>query len=400
MVKNSKTDDGEINLIELMFILWDGKWKIAIAAIISLIAVIGYQLTQKDNFTAITEVKPMTTLIENKYSAFNNLITSINNLINDNDTGKIPSTSNHFDVIPKITKERFLNKYIDILNDRLLIESGIRKFNLLEKSQYSDEQEYNEAIIRLASSVKILTPLIEEKKSKTHNSYHTIEFVYDDEEKWISVLKYIDEALNQLVKKNLLKEYNEVLLSLSEQQKYALEDITIQISNNLIDYERNISDHLAYLKEQAEIARKLGIAKNTIEVQTFGNQNALLSNVKTDSPFYYRGYEAIEKEIELTESRINKKAFIKGLFELEKKKREIEQDKTIERTKVIINSTLLSDDLDFSAASIDTVTTKFEYKDNKKARAIAIVIGLIVGGFYVIVSSATKSYKAISKKTN
>ena len=45
------------------------------------------------------------------------------------------------------------------------------------------------------------------------------------------------------------------------------------------------------------IAKQLGIDKTTIEVQTFGNQNALLSNVKTDSPFYLRGFEAIDKEI-------------------------------------------------------------------------------------------------------
>jgi len=288
--------------------------------------------------------------------------------------------------------------YIEILHDRSLIEDGMRKFNLLEESQYNNDQEYNEAIIRLASSVKILTPLILEKKGKSENYYHTIEFVYNDVEKWTSVLKYLDEVINKLVKKNQLKEYYEILLSLEEKQKYALEDISIKINNNLTDYEREVSDHLSYLKEQSEIAKKLGIAKNTIEVQTFGNQNALLSNVKTDSPFYLRGYEAIDKEIELTESRSNKKAFVKGLFKLEKMKRAIEQDKTIERFKAIINSLLLSDSIKFSAASIDAITTKFEYKNHTTKFLQTIAIGLIVGVFYVIISNAIQSRRVIRKK--
>jgi LPS O-antigen subunit length determinant protein (WzzB/FepE family) len=62
MVKNSKIDNDEINLIELMCILWEGKWKIAVAVIISLIAVISYQSTKTKNFTAITEIKPISDL--------------------------------------------------------------------------------------------------------------------------------------------------------------------------------------------------------------------------------------------------------------------------------------------------------------------------------------------------
>ena len=407
MVKNSKIDNDEINLIELTYIIWKGKWKIAAAVVISYIAVISYQSNQTNDFTAITEIKPISSLLLKKYSSFNNLITSssapiITTDANANIAITNDNTTNLVGVIPKITRESFFNIYIDILQDRSLIQDGIRKFNLLEASQYSDEQEYNEAIIKLASSVKILTPLIsKEKNGKLENSYHTIEFVYDDVEKWISVLKYLDEVINKLVKKTLLMEYNNLLLSLKEKKKYELEDISTKINNNLIDYEREMSDHLSYLKEQSEIAKKLGIAKSTVEVQTFGNQNALLSNIQTDSPFYLRGYEAIDKEIELIESRNNKKAFIQGLFDLEKKKRAIEQDQIIERTKLAISSVLLLDNDKFSAATIDAITTKFEYKNNKnnkKSRLLAIAIGLIVGVFYVIITNAFQLNRVISKK--
>jgi len=123
----------------------------------------------------------------------------------------------------------------------------------------------------------------------------------------------------------------------------------------------------------------------------------LLSNVQTDSLFYLRGYEAIDKEIELIQLRKDKKAFIKGLFELEKEKRAIQQDQTIERIKLTLKSNLLADNNEFSAGSINAISTEFEYKNYKNIYVIAIVIGLMAGIFYVLVSHAFQSFR-VSRK--
>jgi hypothetical protein len=177
VIKNSKIDHNEINLIELMYILWKGKWKVAVAVIISLIAVTSYQSTKTNSFTAITEIKPLGSMELNKFFEFNNLIANARtntrsntrsntvnntNTDNDNDTDNVAITRDRVTVsgkIKKITSLSLLNLYLDILNDRSLFEDAIRKFNLLETSQYNNEKEYSEEIIRLASSVKILITL-------------------------------------------------------------------------------------------------------------------------------------------------------------------------------------------------------------------------------------------------
>ena len=401
MVNNSKINNNEINLIELMYILWQDKWKIAAVVVILFVAVISYQSTKKKNFTAITEIKPIGTLKLNNFFMINNLIEKTNTNINtDTNTDTGANTSERVAIAEKSTKmssSKLLNLYFDVLNEKTVFENAIRELNLLEASQYNNEQEYNEAIIRLASSVKILSP--NPKKKNLEKSYATINFKYHDVEKWKSVLIYVDEFANKLVKKLLIEEYNNTLSLLKIERKYQLEDISVKINNKINDYNREISDQMAYLEEQSAIAKKLGIAKNTIEVQTFGNQNALLSNVKTDSPFYLRGFEAIDKELELIRLRKDKKAFIAGLFKLEKDKRAIEQDQTIERVKLALQSTLPLINNEFSAASLNAVTTKFEYKNNKKMNVLVIIIGLIAGIFYVLISNAFQSL-SVSKKTN
>jgi LPS O-antigen subunit length determinant protein (WzzB/FepE family) len=385
MVKNSQINNEEIDLFKLILTVWKGKWKIAVAVIISIIATISYQSKQTKNFTATTDIKPINYFSFKKDYTLNVTTANYTDTLNDE--------------VPKFKISTLLNSYVEILNEKKIFEVAMSESNFLDASQYSDEQEYNEAIIKLASSVKILTPLIsKEGVGNVETSYHTIKFIHNDEKKWKNVLIHVDKLANQFVKKTLLDKYNKSYLSLQEERKYALEDVMVKINNDLIDYDRKTFDHLTYLREQSEIAKKLGIAKSTVEVQTFGNQNAYLSNIQTDSPFYLRGYEAIDKEIELTESRDNKKAFINGLFELEKKKRAIEQDKTIERSKLITNSALLSGDKDFSAASINVITTKFHYANNKKILGLAILIGLMVGVIFVIISDVFQHHRVISKK--
>ena len=218
MAKNYKIDNNEINVSDLLFTVWKGKWKVAVAVVISLITAILYQSNQTHNFTARTEIKPISDLNYNKFYVFNNLVTKVNNRkievnisnnreieVNDLDTNLDYYVPGKFS---RITSLRLLSLYLNVLNNRSVFEDGIRKFNLLEAGQYNNEQEYGEAISRLASKIKILSPSVggKKKKGNLETSYYTINFTYSDVEKWKNVLMYADEIANKLVKKILVED--------------------------------------------------------------------------------------------------------------------------------------------------------------------------------------------------
>ena len=144
-----------------------------------------------------------------------------------------------------------------------------------------------------------------------------IEGVFDNEFKWKQLLYYVNLTTNQKVRNFLQEKFNNAVLIATQSRDFKLEDISVQIENALSDYEITTTNRLAYLFEQAAIARKLGVAKNTIESQTFSTQNGMLTNVDTKSPFYLRGYEAIEKEIALIQSREEIEPFVEGLQDLQ-----------------------------------------------------------------------------------
>src|SRR6056300_35418 len=148
------------------------------------------------------------------------------------------------------------------------------------------------------------------------------------------------------------------------EQQFKLEDVTTQIDNATKDDDRITKDRLAFLFEQAAIARKLGVKRNTIESQMFDTQNTVVTNVKTDTPFYLRGYEAIEEEINLIKGRKDKVAFVKDLFKLEQEKRKLEQDRTLQRAekKKISLESILALEVKKRALELDRTLQRAEKK--------------------------------------
>ena len=419
MKKNTEINNDEIHLVELLSIVWKGKFKILVATLITVLSLMLYIKTQPKNFIAKTNVVPISTIEENKYTSFNSFeFTSIEEILNPikntEDTKFIINTSKDkdddaypilnkdllkFDQLKtfKITSEGLLNHYVNLLNEKKLFEDGIRKYKLLDINNYSNVNDYEEAISKLSSSIKIIYKINIPEKEQIQQGfevkYINIQFEFDDSEKWKLVLKYVDENANLILKDTLYKQYQRLLSTERQKREYLLEDIVEKIKYLKIDYDTKATNKISYLEEQSAIAKQLGIAKNTIEVQTLGNQNKLLSTVSTESPFYLRGYEAIDKEIELIKSRKNKSAFIEGLDETLIFKRKIELDKALVRAESIFNTTPLAKNKKFYAASLNVLSTNFDYKSYRKQIVISVIFGLIFGLLFVLVSHAIRTQK-------
>ena len=398
MIKKNQLDY-EINLIKLVILLFQNKWKIISPIVILVFSVFVYQMTLTKNFIATTKIKTVTSVLEHNYKFFNKEFNSLFSTKNLKIFDVVPSA---VDPLSKevnslyfhISKQLLLEDYIEALSEKKLFEEAMIKFEFLDASQYSDEQAYIEAIKRLASSVSIII----KKNKNSEILFANIQFTYHDVEKWKNVLTYVDKLANKFVKKELENKYKLLLSFLKRNREYELENLSLEINNITNDYERVTYNRIAYLKEQSEIARGLGIEKNTVEVQTFGNTNTLFSNIKLDAPFYLRGFLAIDKEIALIESRTDKGAFNPKLFNLEQKKRMVEQDKTLERATSLYLSSPLVNNL-FYAASTKATATKFYYNNNRnKLLLAAIVIGLIIGLSYVFISEEIQIQKTSRKK--
>ena len=101
----------------------------------------------------------------------------------------------------------------------------------------------------------------------------------------------------------------------------------------------------------------------------------------------------LKEEIKQISARKDKSAFTNDLYKLEKQKRDLEQNKTLERAVDLFNRTPLNRN-DFQATIVKVATTDFEQNNNKKLYyALAIVFGGIIGVVYILIANALLNRK-------
>ena len=256
----------------------------------------------------------------------------------------------------KINKSNQSNQ-LNQLN-QLNLSSQSDQSNQLNLFRFINELKFNieDQEMELFKNAKLLEIV---KLNENEESY-IINFKWHDPDE---AKKVLQDILN-LTSKNLKRSIDLELLQLLEFEKRLL------LSKNL--------NRLDYLKEQSAIARELNIIDNQIDSVNL-SQAAVSLNISTadtaDIAYYLRGYRAIDKEIELIQNR------------------ESQNLKFIEQEINDFKDT----EIEFVKYNIYSMKSN-SLKNTKPILATSILLGLIVGIFYVLISNALQS-QTLSKKT-
>ena len=361
----------EIDLAELAETLSDNKWMIFKIVILFVVMGFGYRLAKPPVFSATTEIKAITSIEQDRYAQSNAV--------------------GFF----KVDKTLLRSLYLEQVQDLVLFEKAIKKYQLIDSQGFEDEAEYASQVSSLASKIVIKPPFNTDGSGKGEvRQFWTIHFEHPDKVAWKNVLLQVHNWATEEVRQVLMARFKLKYETSVFIKNFMLEDLDLKIENALSDYESKTEDRLAYLGEQAAIARKLGVAKNTIEAQSFDNQSTIMTNVSGTTPFYLRGFEAIEKEIELIQSRDDKSAFISGLLSLEQSRREKLQDRTLYRAKALFEATPAFTGDAFNAVRFNPDYTQFTSRGSSLlVLAVSAVLGVMFGIFYVLISNAIRKRK-------
>jgi LPS O-antigen subunit length determinant protein (WzzB/FepE family) len=386
MKKKIETD--EIDLIEVIINICNNKLKIAAITVILMVLSAALYFIIKPPFKAQTEILPITIFENNLYSAYNSLLAPQS----ESDDEKILTEQR----LNKINRNYLLNLFLEELQTKEIVIEAIKKYQLINESKFDDEDEYLEAVEKYALTLDLLRPINVDGSQRGETRLNwTIEFEINDQENWENALSYIDNEINQNIQNYLAENFSVTLDNLKLLDQFKLEDLNQKIEFAKNDYDIETSNRLAFLNEQSSIARELNIKNNTLEVENFNTSSGgVISNLQTAKPYYMRGYSMIEKEIELIESRNNKDAFTKNLLELEKQKRDLLEDKSVERIEQLFNSTPIINGNNFRAAEIVYKDTKYEASFSLiKTILISGIFGVILGMLYTLISSAIRQRK-------
>ena len=393
MKKKIKSDeiDLEIDLVEVIINIWNNKIKIAAITVIFITLPIAQFFTNKPSLKAKTEILPITIYENNWYAQYNSLTRLLGS--NGSKDDKEFLTQNKLN---KINKEYLLSLFLDELRNQDIIIEALKKYQLIDQKNFDSEDEYVRAVEKKALKIVLLSP--KNVNGDTNGEIKlnwTIEFEVYDKGKWEEALNFIDIVANKNVKNYLKLNFDTTIDNLKLLYQFELEDLNLKIDNVKKDYDLETINKLAFLKEQVLIARKLNIENNTLEVENFSTQNEFIVNLQSKKPYYMRGYAMIEKEIELIETRSNKDAFTENLLGLEKQKRNLLEDKSLERIEKLFNSTPIDTGNNFKVAKIAYKNIRYYDPSSSLIKSIlyAVIFGIIFGIFYVFVSNAIQQRK-------
>ena len=415
---NETSSNDDIDLLQLIETVWHGKWiTIAITAA-CVLGVFGFQiLGPAPSFVATTEIKPILVSRAENYRQSNAL--GFFSVYRDNEakdqaelsaeTRALIDADIDIDIDRDKDKDReeipsaVLDQlFIEQLGNRPLLSNILKKHEFLLREKFASDRDYERALTQLAATIVILPPVNRDGTKRGETRQHwTLQFEYNNEGRWLAALAELKDRANENVRNAVKSSFENLQASAKQKRAFDIEDLDAQISIMIAAYDSETSSKLANLAEQAAIAKKLGISKQTsipqlsiyqrLNTQGAESPDNRTSKIETEIPLYLRGYEALEKEIELINLRRDKRAFIEGLLPLEQKKLALTKDQTPERAERLFAATPVIKSGDFQAASFDVEASEFQYKSKRMLMLVlATVVGGMVGVVYVLVASAMR----------
>lgn len=360
----------EIDLGELLLAIWNGKWLIAgITLVCAVLAVIYLKFSPK-TFVAQLEVRPLTSFDAEAYTFFNRL--------------------DGMTITPAVL--------ISLLGERLATREDIIRvadqYQLVDRSEFDDDSEYQVGLRQYAESLSIKGPGTGSNDDESRLLQIRIEG--PNKEATTNAFREALNNANEFVRQTLESRIRTYIAQETQLRDFKIEDLARRIEGTRIDYDRNAERRSAFLAEQAEIARQVGVAQPVMEDQATVASSSVNIGIVQDAPYYLFGYQAIEKELDLIQQRDNKDAFIPQLVELKREKRELQEDPRLGRMLLAFETTPVTSSEHFKTGHWNLSQRDLKHKTSPVlVLALAIVLGGMLGLFALLIKNVVTSSRRV-----
>lgn len=236
----SPTYDDEINLAELAHTLWDGKWLIAAITAVCVVFAGAFALLAPKSYSGSLELRPLLQSQSQRYNELNQL--------------------KFFDIKPSTLVELLAED----LSERATLTQAIQAHSSFQQRQSETAEDFSNRLLASSYRYKISSPTTTgEGRNRDARPHWKIDFTVQEASPDIirAILSGALAASTDRVRRAQTSLFSESIEMLSRQHSFSTEDLTLSASNLKEDYEKRIRNRLAFLGEQAQIARTLGIAK-------------------------------------------------------------------------------------------------------------------------------------------
>ena len=403
MSENNPIYDDDIDLFELFQDLWNRKWSIIAITFITALFGITYCLFSPNSYQVSTPIQSADNNVFVKYNSLNYMIRETEkqlemkvNIVDLTGSGSSFLTNITFD--SRSVFEMFITEFnnyqsmINVLSKDEYVKQSIKDLDEIGKKR---------ALISYAKLFK-LEQVKQLKPSSTDESW-LLSFVWVDPTRGTRLLNDAIEQILLKIQEMAKIKYDELASVIDVINSRTLESLSHEISllkKNQIALD---TKRIYYLKEQSSIAKELGIEANRLDGNALRQttQNAISVNVNSiDVPYYLRGTTAINKELEIMETRTMEASLLMtgNYISINEEIIRLANDltsKQIRRLSNMIEKDNPNNWLNYNLLLADIKTQK----SNKVIVLLSIILGGMLGVMYVLISNATRRHIYKVRKT-
>ena len=135
-----------------------------------------------------------------------------------------------------IDKVILFNLFMETLEEKKHMVNMVKKFGLIKKENYLNNEEYEAKVLELVSSIKLSSSNSGVKKDLLNNTnYATITFTSVDTSKWKNFLKFLESETNLIVKNKVNMIIQNEVNNLKLLKKFRIEDIKLNLQSDKIN---------------------------------------------------------------------------------------------------------------------------------------------------------------------
>lgn len=370
--------DDEIDLIELLQTIWEGKRQVLAVMGVSVSLALLAIFAMPDTYKVSTELSKAPSSIFMKYIPLNQMI-----------------AERKLDY--RIDSETLFSMFIDEFSDyEELIHAIGASVSIKQRLDGLglDEIEKRQRIVEHAKLFEIIAPTKKEPNWFISYQWH------DPLEGRMILEKAIANVLEQ-VKKTLINDINHLASSIKVKKQRQKDTLTDKLSSIIEISQLSLSKRLQFLSEQSAIAKASGIKSNMLDPKALNHSSEkglALQIMSSEPPFYLRGYKSIDEEIKLLTNRTEEQRYLMANGYVETKERLGQLKYDFFEKQLLTNLDVIhADDAQYWVLSNLEMA---EIKQQKKPflyLAMAILLGGMLGIMYVLIAEGFSRHKKKSE---
>ena len=206
----------EVDLVELIQTVWNGKLVILAFVFVSLAAAFGFTIAgPAPDFIATSQIKPILTEDEEKYRKFNEV------------------------GVYQVNADRLLARFIEQLDNRQVVQKLLVKHRLVDRNDFDSDEDFDDALVQLASSINIGPPGDDDSQQLGGDAKNwTLSFEYNNRDKWLALLKDLKLETTRQVQRLLTTQFANITEALVTKRAFELEDLETAINNAESDFDK------------------------------------------------------------------------------------------------------------------------------------------------------------------